>query len=98
MRKTLIVVVAGALALAAAAAGAHPQNPADPHGTVYVTERGATPGTAAAFDAATGRVLWKTDVGHAAHRHRAPARHREGLHVRRGLQPDDRARTPAPAR
>jgi DNA-binding beta-propeller fold protein YncE len=30
---------------------------------VYVTERGATPGTAAALDAATGRVLWKTDVG-----------------------------------
>lgn len=60
MRKTLIAV---ALALAAAAAGAHPQNPASPHGTVYVTERGATPGTAAAFDAATGQVLWKTDVG-----------------------------------
>ena len=63
MRKTLIAAVAGALALAAAAAGAHPQDPPEPRGTVYVTERGATPGTAAAFDAATGHVLWKTDVG-----------------------------------
>lgn len=63
MRKTLIAAVAGALALVAAAAGAHPQDPPKLRGTVYVTERGATPGTAAAFDAATGRVLWKTDVG-----------------------------------
>ena len=59
MRKTLIAA-AGALALVAAAAGASAE-PGQPHGTVYVTERGA--GTAAAFDAATGQVLWKTDVG-----------------------------------
>jgi YVTN family beta-propeller protein len=62
-RSTLTAAVAGVFALAAAAAVAHPENPPRPRGTVYVTERGATPGTAAAFDAATGKVLWKTDVG-----------------------------------
>jgi YVTN family beta-propeller protein len=62
-RTTLTAAIAAALALAAAAAAAHPNHPPTPRGTVYVTERGATPGTAAAFDAATGQVLWKTDVG-----------------------------------
>jgi YVTN family beta-propeller protein len=62
-RTTVTAAAAAALALAAAAAAAHPKKPPVPRGTVYVTERGATPGTAAAFDATTGRVLWKADVG-----------------------------------
>jgi DNA-binding beta-propeller fold protein YncE len=57
MRRTLIACPIAAFALAAAVAGAHPQ----PHGTVYVTERSA--GTASAFDAATGQVLWTSPVG-----------------------------------
>jgi DNA-binding beta-propeller fold protein YncE len=57
MRNSLIAALTGAFALAAATAGAHLQ----PHGTVYVTERSA--GTASAFDAATGQVLWTAPVG-----------------------------------
>jgi DNA-binding beta-propeller fold protein YncE len=57
MRKTLIAGLTAAVALAAATAGAHPH----PRGTVYVTERSA--GTASAFDAATGQVLWTGAVG-----------------------------------
>jgi DNA-binding beta-propeller fold protein YncE len=58
MRKSLFASLTAAVAVAAAgAAGAHPH----PHGTVYVTERSA--GTASAFDAATGRVLWTSPVG-----------------------------------
>src|SRR3954462_12329426 len=57
MHTRLIAGLTAALALGTATAGAHPQ----PHGTVYVTERSA--GTASAFDAATGNVLWTTAVG-----------------------------------
>jgi DNA-binding beta-propeller fold protein YncE len=57
MRKTLIAGLTAALALAAVTAGAH----SHPRGTVYVTERSA--GTASAFDAATGQVLWTGVVG-----------------------------------
>jgi DNA-binding beta-propeller fold protein YncE len=59
MKKALIVGLTSAFVLVAATAGGHPS--ARSHGTVYVTERSA--GTASAFDAATGRVLWTAPVG-----------------------------------
>jgi DNA-binding beta-propeller fold protein YncE len=61
MRKALIAALTIAFALVATTAGGHSQPRARPHGIVYVTERSA--GTASAFDAATGHVLWTTTVG-----------------------------------
>jgi DNA-binding beta-propeller fold protein YncE len=61
MRKALIAGLTGAFALVAATAGGHTHPTPRPHGTVYVTERSA--GTATAFDAATGRILWTAPVG-----------------------------------
>jgi DNA-binding beta-propeller fold protein YncE len=61
MRKALIAGLTSAFALIAATAGGHSHPTPRPHGIVYVTERSA--GTASAFDAATGRVLWTAPVG-----------------------------------
>lgn len=68
-----------------------PPCPPGPSGTVFVTERQV--GSVAAYDAATGDVLWTAHRGRPDRRD-AASWNAQGLHLGRGLEPDVGLRPP----